>query len=243
MATGQLQPVSRSTLPDAVVGQIKELISSGRLRSGDQIPTERELCEMLSVGRSTVREALRVLTAIGVVQRKRNALYVNPEPPIIVESISKSTIHEVFEARRLIEVGLAALAAERATGEQIEAIGRWLPPEGETPSVAEFQELDVRFHYAISAASENRIITDYLMRVRDELFVSHKFYAALDSFDHQQAQEFVERTVHDHRRIFAAIVGHHPGEARRAMEHHFRSLEGDMLRRLAASAPDGGGRD
>lgn len=241
MPLSQLQPVSRRTLPDVVVGQIRELIRSGKLRPGDQLPTERELCETLSVGRSTVREALRVLTAIGVVRRTRSVLYINPEPPIIVESISKSTIHEIFEARRLIEVGLARLAAERATDEQIAAIWRWLPPEGETPSVTQFQELDVGFHYAISNASENRIITGYLNRVRDELFVSHKFYAALDSFDHGQAEEFVERTVLDHRRIYAAIAGHRPSEAQRAMDAHFRRLERDMLKRLGSAEADGPG--
>lgn len=239
MPVSQLQPVSRRTLPDVVVGQIRELIRSGKLRAGEQLPTERELCEMLSVGRSTVREALRDLTAIGVVRRSRNGLYINPEPPLIVESISKSTIQEVFEARRLIEVGLARLAAQRASVEQIAAIGRWLPPDGVTPSVEEFQRLDVGFHYAISSATENRIITGYLNRVRDELFVSHKFYAALDSFDHGQATEFVERTVLDHRRIYAAIADHRPSEAQRAMEAHFRRLERDMLKRLGSVEAEG----
>jgi GntR family transcriptional repressor for pyruvate dehydrogenase complex len=236
MPTSELRPVSRSTLPDVVVGQIRDLVSSGRLRPGDRLPTERELCEMLSVGRSTVREALRVLTATGVVRRRRSTLIVNPEPPILVDSISKSTLREIFEARRLIEVGLARLAAERATDEQIAEIGRWLPPEGQTPTVTEFVDLDVGFHYAIATVSENRIITGYLLRVRDELFQSHKFYAALDSFDHEQAASFVQRIVADHRQIYAAIVSHRATDAQRAMESHFRHVERDIVRRLAGEA-------
>lgn len=232
MTTTPLRPIFRKRLPDVVVGQIQDLIRSGQLRPGDQMPTERELCEMLSVGRSTVREALRDLTAIGVVQRGRNGLYINPEPPLIVESISRSTIQEVFEARRLIEVGLAHLAAQRASEEEIAAISKWLPAEGVTPSVEGFQRLDVGFHYAISSAAENQIITGYLNRVRDELFVSHKFYTALDSLDPGQAREFVERTVVDHRRIYKAIAEHRPSEAQRAMEGHFQHVEWEMLRLL-----------
>lgn len=236
MPSSELRPVSRSTLPDVVVEQVKDLIASGRLRPGDQLPTERELCETLSVGRSTVREALRVLTATGVVRRRRSTLIINPEPPILVDSISKSTLHEIFEARRLIEVGLTGLAAQRATEEQIAEIGRWLPPEDQTPTVAEFVELDVGFHYAIATVSKNRIITGYLLRVRDELFQSHKFYAALDSFDHSQAASFVQRNVADHRRVHAAIASHRAAEAQRAMEAHFRHVERDIVRRLAVES-------
>ncbi len=234
MPTSHLRPVTRRTLPDVVVGQVQDLIRSGKLHPGDQLPTERELCETLSVGRSTVREALRDLKAIGVLRRNRSGLYINPEPPLIV-SVSKATIQEVFEARRLIEVGLAHLAAQRASEEQIAEIGRWLPPEGVTPSVEEFLQRDVDFHYAISSAAENRIITGYLNRVRDELFVSHKFYAALESFDPSQASEFVERAIADHRRIYAAIAAHRPSEAQRMMEAHFRRLERDMLKRIGGA--------
>ena len=234
MPASQLRPVARRTLPDVVVGQIQDLIAQGQIKPGDRLPTERELCEMLSVGRSTVREALRMLTATGVVRRTRHELCINPEPPIAVEAMSKTTLHEVFEARRLIEVGLAGLAAQRATEDQIAEIGRVLPTEGQVLTVREFHEHDVDFHYAIANAVGNRIILSYLVQVRDELFVTHRFYEALDSFDHRQASEFIERTVYDHRHIFDAIAAHRAGEAQRAMESHFRHVERDMLRRLAS---------
>src|SRR5579875_2792145 len=125
-----LQPVARSTLPDVVVGQIQQLIASGELKPGDRLPTERELCERLSVGRSTVREALRVLVTLGVLTRDRAGVYVNPEPPILVSSITATTVQIIFEARRLFEVGLAGLAAQRAEEDDLQEIARWLPPEG-----------------------------------------------------------------------------------------------------------------
>lgn len=228
-----LQPVARSTLPDVVVRQIQDLIAQGSLKAGDRLPTERELCEILSVGRSTVREALRVLVTLGVLRRQRGGLYVNPEPPLLVGSITASTVTTIFEARRLFEVGMAGLAARRADEQDLAEIGRYLPPEGQTVDADTFKRLDVGFHRAIAKAAHNPVVEEFFNRVQEELFRSHAFYTALDSFDREQAQEFIQRTLTDHRTIYAAIAARRPREAQHAMEAHFRHVERAMVRRLS----------
>jgi GntR family transcriptional repressor for pyruvate dehydrogenase complex len=231
-ADSMLQPVARSTLPDVVVRQIQELIAQGVLKPGDRLPTERELCDTLSVGRSTVREALRVLITLGVLKRQRGGVYVNAEPPLIVATINAGTITTIFEARRLFEVGLAGLAAERATEADREEMGRWLPPEGVQVDVERFKELDVGFHRAIARSAHNPLVEELFNRVQEELFRSHAFYTALDSFDPAQARQFIQRTLQDHRAIYEAIAARQPREAQRAMEAHFRQVERVMVRRL-----------
>jgi GntR family transcriptional repressor for pyruvate dehydrogenase complex len=213
-----------------VVQQVRDLIASGRLQPGERLPTERELGEMLSVGRSTVREALRALMALGVVRRGKGGLYVSDGPPSLASAISASTVQETFEARRLFELDLAGLAAERADASDLAEIARWLPVG--VPDVETFKGLDVGFHGAVARAAHNRVVVELFEAVREILFRSHAYYTALDSLSHRQAREFVRKTVADHVRIYEAITQHRPREAREAMEAHFRHLERAMLSRL-----------
>jgi GntR family transcriptional repressor for pyruvate dehydrogenase complex len=189
---------------------------------------------MLSVGRSTIREALGALAALGVVHRGRGGLYVNPAPPVLPVDITASTVQEIFEARRLFELDLAGLAAQRADADDLAEIGRWVPPRGQVPGVEEFKHLDVAFHGAVARAAHNRVVVELFEAVRGILFRSHDYYTALDSFSHREARDVIRRILSDHARVHRAIAAHQPARAREAMEIHFEHLEDWMLGRLPA---------
>src|SRR3972149_918653 len=118
---------SRS-LPEVVLEQIQRLIAEGKLRPGDHLPSEMELAERFGGGRSSIREAMRVLQLVGVIEVIQGKGSFVREPGILPLMIDWSRISqmgiivEVMEARQFIEVWLAQLAAERATDEDIEAL-------------------------------------------------------------------------------------------------------------------------
>jgi len=104
------KPVNRTTVSGQIVDQIKSMVRRGNLTPGDKFPSERQLSELLKAGRSSIREAMKVLETIGLIQRKRGAT-VLCDPAEIEHSAlwldaSHQEIHEVFETRKLMEIGL-----------------------------------------------------------------------------------------------------------------------------------------
>src|SRR3954467_14529327 len=113
--------VSREALPDRIVARLIALIIDRQLKAGDRLPPERELAAAMGVSRSSLREALRALTMLGVAEmRHGDGTYLTSlqpdvlmRPVSIVLALSESGLHELFEARKLVEPGLAELAAQR----------------------------------------------------------------------------------------------------------------------------------
>ena len=116
-----LSPVKNLKIYELVMEQIKDLVKKGQLMSGDKLPSERELCEKLEVSRSSVREALKALQMLGLIESKHgegNFIKENfedslLEPLSIVFLLLGSKNEEVLELRRVIEPEIAALAAKK----------------------------------------------------------------------------------------------------------------------------------
>src|SRR5512145_1817777 len=152
---------------EQVVSYVRELIEGGRLKPGDRLPAERELAIQLGVSRPTVRAGLQALAALGVVQsRHGSGTYITAGPPALgtdalsfLAALHGFTREEMYEARRILEVGASGLAAERATPEQLATLA-----EEVANLFASFQEPhrflvhDINFHRAIGAASGNPIV-------------------------------------------------------------------------------------
>ncbi len=245
----KLQPISLSTIPDAIIQQIKSLIATGRLKPGDRLPNERDLVDQFGVGRSSVREAMMALAAMGLVVRTREGTYVNPDPARLVWSsldqggvLTRSTIHDVFETRRLFEVGIAALAAERATPEAIAAIRQWVPDR--VGDVEAFKQADVQFHTAIARAAANPLVFELYSKVQELLFQTHQYYTALERLDPNSSAAMYEAILQQHRAILEAIERQNPAAAQQAVLVHFVALEESMLRNAEeAEAADAGADD
>lgn len=122
----------RVTTSEEVILRLREMIRRGELNSGDRLPPERDLAKLLGVSRPTLRAGIRSLAAVGVLQSKQGAgtFVVEPdESPILdggalqmMAALNEFAPAEMFEARLELEMGIAALAAERATGEQMAAM-------------------------------------------------------------------------------------------------------------------------
>src|SRR5215204_3800636 len=127
-----LDPINRTTVVDEIVERLIGLIIDEGLKPGDQLIPERELMARLEVGRSSLREAIKTLCALGVLEIKRGTgTFIGyGDTSILTKPLSwglfmnQGSIQQVIEARSVIEVALAGWAAERATEEEIAAIGR-----------------------------------------------------------------------------------------------------------------------
>ncbi len=164
--------VTRSTVPsavDAMVVNIRGLISEQGLGVGDNLPTERELCERFQASRNTVREAMRILKAYGVVtvRPKVGATIIDDRMERALDlfsfntlDISRRTFRDIQGFRNLIEVGSVDTLIDAVRDEDIAALRAINEALHKASSIAEASELDFRFHQRIVEILNNRAVSD-----------------------------------------------------------------------------------
>ncbi len=157
-----LRPVPRSNLVDTVIAHVREMILGGHFRPGERLPAEADVARQLGVGRSTIREALRVLSHLGLVEsRTGSGTYVASQvkPDLEVQgSLALPAIREVYEFRYAIEIACAPLAAERRTDKQMDVIRElWSNCRAAAAenNLTRFAATDTDFHTKIIEASNN----------------------------------------------------------------------------------------
>ena len=217
-----VQPHSSGSTRQVVL-HVRTLIERGQLRPGDRLPAERDLAGRIGVSRPTVRAGLRALAAMGVVQsRHGSGTYIPEGPPVLgaeplsfLAALHGFTSAEMYETRRILEVGAAGLAAERATPDHIATLAEEVAnlfASLEEPQV--FLVHDIRFHRAIAAASGNPIVAS-LVEMVSTLYYERR---------RQTAQHALARGLRDaaeaHRRIYQAVRGRDAEAARAAMNQH-----------------------
>jgi GntR family transcriptional regulator, transcriptional repressor for pyruvate dehydrogenase complex len=221
-----LAPIKSTRIYEEIVRQVKAMISEGRLKAGDRLPPERDLAEKFVVSRTSVREALRALESLGLVEiRPGEGTFVREvsidalvEPLALLMVSQREAIGELFEARRLLEPSLAALAAVRATPEEIQEMERILEEQAkEVAGGRTGLSQDARFHAAIGAAAHNRAITRIAHAIMDLLTQSRE--------DSLNTPGRPTRSHEDHRRILTAIRRHDAEAARQAMLDHIEAVE------------------
>ena len=218
---------TRLTSPstEQVIAHVSELIGRGHLRAGDRLPPERHLVTQLGVSRPTVRAALRALAAMGVVEaRHGSGTYIPGGPPKLdsqplrfLAALHGFTRDEMFEARAVLEVSAAGLAAERATGDDLAAIAEEVASLfANMDDPEEFLRPDMLFHTAVAVASRNPIVASLIGMV-STLFFEHR---------RPTAARATERNLRDaadmHRRIYLAIRARNADKARSLMNDHLR---------------------
>jgi GntR family transcriptional regulator, transcriptional repressor for pyruvate dehydrogenase complex len=213
----------RGTTFEEVVSQLREMIHSGELRPGDRLPPERDLAKLLGVSRPTLRAGISSLAAVGVLQPRRGAgtFVVEAEGPPeldssplrLMASLQRFAPAEMFEARRSLEMAIAGLAAERATGDQLASMSEELT--GMFASLDEPEQFlvhDMRFHQTVAAASGNRILTALMNMLATILFEAR-------SKTVKRAKDLKE-SAEMHRSIYRAIRERNSEAARDAMREH-----------------------
>jgi GntR family transcriptional repressor for pyruvate dehydrogenase complex len=235
-------PIKSTRIYEEIVRQVKTMIAEGRLKGGDRLPPERDLAEKFVVSRTSVREALRALESLGLVEiRPGEGTFIREmsidalvEPLALLMASQREATGELFEARRLLEPSLAALAATRATPEEIQEMERILQEQSrEIGAGRTGLAQDAQFHAAIGAAAHNRAITRIAHAIIDLLTQSRE--------DSLNTPGRPTRSHEDHRRVVAAIRARDPEAARAAMLEHIVAVERLVLGsdRRAAGAGDG----
>lgn len=238
--TLKLDKVNRGPhLSTLVASSISREIAQGRLKPGDQLPTEQALAQTFGVSRNVVREAIARLRSEGRIwsQQGRGA-FVADVPNSTVLTIDNDTLLQVdafqslFELRGILEVQAAGIAAERRSIEDLEAMRSALAVMREAPyGSVNWLKADVEFHRTIAAATRNIYMVQFL------LFVSERVRESiLAAGNRQGSDDMASITLGEHDRILAAIEAGNAEAARTAMLQH---LAGAAHR---VGLPDDGGR-
>jgi GntR family transcriptional repressor for pyruvate dehydrogenase complex len=229
-----LGPISRKKTYELVAERLVSEIGERRLRPGDALPTERRLTQEYRVGRSSVREALRMLESQGLIESRGSGMFAvaefrNPlnQSLSLLLSLDASNLPELYEMRLLIEGELAALAAQRRSDEDL---GRMVTALQEMRdglgSEQRYIDADVRFHLAIAGATKNRFALHMMQALRE------LFHRALSSVYHIPGSP--EASLEQHQQILDAIAAGRPEDARRRMQEHLLRVERDIERTLVA---------
>lgn len=164
--TPSLPQAARTSLVDSAIALIRGQIEAGDWPLGSRIPKETELAEMLSVGRNTVREAIRVLSHSGVLEvRQGDGTYVRSsvDPNEIMRRVTRSGLRDHFELRAMIDTEAARLAAQRRSKDDLANLRARLKARGTDPvngDIAGFIERDLVFHATIVEASHNMALQE-----------------------------------------------------------------------------------
>jgi GntR family transcriptional regulator, transcriptional repressor for pyruvate dehydrogenase complex len=230
------EPITRKKTYELVAERLVAEIGERRLSPGDPLPTERQLTQQYRVGRSSIREALRMLESQGLIEARGSGMFSvaefqNPlnQSLSLLLSLDASNLREFYEMRTLIEGELAALAAERRTDEDL---GRMLTALQDMRAGLESEQLyidaDVRFHLAIADATKNRFALHMMQALRELL------HRALSSVYHIPGSPAT--SLEQHQQILDAIAAGRSQEARDGMQEHLLRVERDIERALVPSA-------
>lgn len=227
-STADFKPLSKTTLSEQVAMQLASQLAAGRWKPGEKLPSEAELGKAFNVGRSTLREALTSLAFIGLIRmRAGGGSYVSEQPskyldgPLLGKGMltTEKDVNDLSEARLLLETEVAALCAQRASGQDCQALDNILKEMDAAikQGGAGFRELDLSFHLAIAAGSKNEVLSELLKHIRgglQELITKSLLLPAGMDLAYKQ-----------HRRIVEAVKQRNVAGARQAMRRHLRAFQ------------------
>jgi GntR family transcriptional repressor for pyruvate dehydrogenase complex len=213
-------------VPQQIVSRLLDLIQQRHLGPGDRLPAERELAASMGVSRSSLREALQALTVLGVTDmRHGTGTYVSSlEPDLLVRhlsfvlSLSDHASEQLFEARRVVEPAMAALAASRIDDGTLDLLDACVDRARAAIGDAEaFMETDLELHDAVRVAAENAVLGRFMESIRALGLASRRRTGSRRAVQ--------EQTVKDHRAIVAALRSRDPEAASAAMHRHLENVE------------------
>lgn len=230
----------RAALSEQIAQRILQMITERQLKPGDRLPSERELSVAMNVGRPALREALRALAMMNVIEIRQGAgAYVtNLDTAHLIQhldfvfSLDDSTILELFDARKIIEVGIIELAAQRVTDEDIVELEANLQKSLATMHDPEqFLFADIELHTLIARIARNPILVRFMESIHQLGLASRRRTGRLDGVPQQ--------SVADHERIIESLKARDQEAARDAMLSHLANVE-DKLKQIVDQSADRG---
>ena len=214
-----LNPVKNIKVYEVIMEEIKDIVKKGELKSGEKLPSERELADKLEVSRTSVREALKALTMLGLIESKHgegNFIKSNfenslLEPLSIVFLLIGSKNEDIIELRRIIEPEAAGLAAKNITESELRDLKEIMKELNNSLDAEICAQLDKKFHYKIPQASGNHLISTIMFSISSliEKYIDssrihninkkvvklqhEEIYKALESRDSKKASEYVKK--------------------------------------------------
>ncbi len=226
-----VKPVSRKSIYEDIVLQIRGMIDRGELVRGDRLPPERRLAELFSVSRNTVREAIRALSEQGMVESRQGAgtFVSDSEPEDFAVSLAgaimrmQPELRDIFEVRKLIEPEIAAMAARNASPDLITRMEAVITEQARQVKAGETgRAYDQKLHGLLAEASGNQVLRAMVAALHDDFSDSRA--EGLQSPKRQKA------SLAAHRRIVEAVKGGHVMQAERAMRMHLDEVEAIVFR-------------
>jgi GntR family transcriptional repressor for pyruvate dehydrogenase complex len=212
---------------DEAIAQIKAMIVSGELSPGARLPPEKELAERLGLSRNSMREAVKALEVIRVLDvRRGDGTYVTSlEPHLLLEAISfvvdmhdNASMLEIFAVRSMLESQAAGLAAALGNEADIQSLRSELSSVGTTVTVEELVEHDIRFHREIARMSGNTYLASLIESLSSQTVRARVWRGITED-------GAVERTLSEHHAIASAIAHHDPALASSLATAHIAGVE------------------
>ncbi|KQX67695.1 FCD domain-containing protein [Streptomyces sp. Root1310] len=219
--------VPKGTVTQRAIERIKAMITDGSLEPGQRLPTERELAVELGISRSSMREAIRALTVLGVLEaRHGSGIYVTAleagdllETFGVVADLSRGPrLVELLQVRRVLEATATALAAARITPEQLAVVEGHLAAMNATDDAEEILAHDLEFHRVIAEAAGNETMAAILEGLSSRTFRARVWRG------YQEEGAFA-RTRREHAAIHRALAARDPEAARAAAAAHVAEVE------------------
>lgn len=213
---------ARSHLSEQAADELRQMIREKKLQPGDKLPSESELVEIFGVGRSTVREAVKLLIAENVVAIERGkGTFITQTPglgkdPLGLDYVDqKNLLRDLLETRLLVEPPAAALAAQRARPKDIEAMHDLLYNSPDSENI----EQDALFHTLVAECTHNQVFKRILPIINESIREGFHETATVDGSQ--------QRAIRSHKKIFEAIKNRDTVAARRETEEHILSTARD----------------
>jgi len=230
--------VPRLSLSDHIVEQIADLIARGALKPGDRIPSEKQLCEKFGVGRTSVREALRSLSVMGVLESHMgDGTFVASDASRFLERsfqwgliLNPKMVSDLIETRLMLESHNAQLAAAKAGPDDLARIEESIRQmEAHVGDPAQYLEHDLQFHLTIAQATQNSILQSLLSTTRGYLQAWIRETLARP----EETEKRARLSIAEHKRILRALRDKDADAARQAMSAHILSSSADLKSRQA----------
>ncbi|MFR9727041.1 FadR/GntR family transcriptional regulator [Streptomyces sp. MS19] len=215
------------SVTDDAIEAIKQMIVSGELSPGDRLPREPDLAERLGLSRNSLREAVRALSLIHVLDvRRGDGTYVTSlEPSLLMDAMSfvvdfhrDDTVLQILEARRVIEPATTEMAARKMSAADLAELGGLLDSLGDSPTVDELVENDLEFHRRIAAGSGNAVLASLVESLSGRTQRARTWRGLTQ-------EGVVERTLGEHRAILQALTMRQPGIAAALATVHIAGVE------------------
>ncbi|MBM6617883.1 FadR/GntR family transcriptional regulator [Bacillus suaedaesalsae] len=221
-----IEPVKRLNVTDSIVNQIKDLVLQGKLTIGDKLPPERELMNQFGVGRPSLREALKVLEAQGLIEKtQKGTIITGNHNKFFTESLmfqlyfSSSDLNDIFETRRFIERELVFMATKRANDDDLHEIEQTIYAMElaiQTENQADYVSANLHFHDRIAKASKNEVMYNLYQSITSLVEHSQVLAVAVPGIKSD--------SLHYHKEIFAALKERNAQLASERMVNHITSV-------------------